>query len=83
MKALGDNRIVASGVATAEECRRYALSQPIATLVCGIQNRRDLAQDLAIARGFTPMSETEQKALVARIAPKTRSGQLEWYKQNA
>jgi aryl-alcohol dehydrogenase-like predicted oxidoreductase len=80
MKALGDNRIAKSGAATAEECRRYALSQPIATLVCGIQSRRDLAQDLAIARGFTPMSEAERAALEARLAKRSPAGELEWYK---
>jgi uncharacterized protein len=60
--------------------RRYALSLPIATLVCGIQSREDLLQDLAIARGFEPMGVDDLTALAARLSPRSEEGQHEAYK---
>ena len=57
MKSLGgDGQFITAAGLSPEECRRYALSQPITTLVCGMQTLDNLAQDLAIARSFVPMS---------------------------
>ncbi len=55
MKGLGgspdgqNGQIVKAGLATAKECIHYALSQPVASLVVGIRNRRDLQQALQVA----------------------------------
>jgi predicted aldo/keto reductase-like oxidoreductase len=71
MKALGGGsdhkgRLVAANVCTVEEARRYALSQPIASLVCGIDSMDVLNQDIGIARSFKPLEGPELAALLAR-----------------
>jgi aryl-alcohol dehydrogenase-like predicted oxidoreductase len=73
MKSLGgspdgqNGKIVKAGVASAEECLRYSLSQPVASLVVGIRNQRDLDQALRVGRGFKPMAEAEMTALRERV----------------
>jgi aryl-alcohol dehydrogenase-like predicted oxidoreductase len=61
-------------------CRRYALSLPISTLVCGIASRENLQQDLAVARGFKPMSENDVLALLAKTKEAGREGRNEPFK---
>jgi predicted aldo/keto reductase-like oxidoreductase len=86
MKSLGGGnmeaggRIVAGGVATAEECIRFALSQDISSLVVGIDSMKVLAQDVAVARDFKPMAKAEADALLARVEPVAGDGRFEWSK---
>ncbi len=81
MKSLGGNgQFVGVGGLTAQDCRRYALSQPIATLVCGMLDTKDLAQDVEIARTFTPMGAEEQARLLRRIHREATDGRHEYYK---
>ena len=47
---------------SAQDAYRYALSQPVATQVVGIQSREELTQNVALARGFKPMTRAEQAA---------------------
>ena len=65
---------------TAEQCRRFALSLPISTLVCGIESPENLNQDLEIARTFTPKSEAHQEELLASIYEEATDGRHEWFK---
>ena len=65
---------------SAELCRKYALSLPIAVLVCGIDSRENLRQDLAIARGFKPLAEADIAELLAKSKDKAADGQIEQYK---
>ena len=65
---------------SAEVCRRYALSLPISTLVCGIQSRENLQQDLAIARNFKPMTEAEITDLLAETKEVGSDGKYEGFK---
>jgi hypothetical protein len=65
---------------SAEECRRYVLSLPVSSLVCGISSRENLRQDLAIARNFQPMTVDEIKALLARSEGPGKDGHVERYK---
>ncbi|MBA4067757.1 MAG: aldo/keto reductase [Isosphaera sp.] len=86
MKSLGGGnlevggRIVAGGVATADECIRYALSQDVASLVVGVDSMKVLEQDVAIARDFKPMEKAEADALLARVRPVAGDGRFEWSK---
>ena len=85
MKSLGGGqdrkgRFVVEKVCTAEEARRYSLSQPIACLIAGIDSMDVLKQDVAIARGFQPMSDDEQKALLAKVKPVATDGRHERFK---
>lgn len=65
---------------SAKDCRRYALSLPIASLICGINSLEDLRQDIEIARNFQPMSEEEMMVLNKKVTDKAEKGQFEEYK---
>ena len=84
MKSLGgDARSVAARVVSPQEAMRYTLSLPIATLVSGIDTMRILRQNLAIARGFRPMTARQRQTLLKRVAPAARDGRFELYKISA
>ena len=53
---------------------------PISSLICGIQSRENLRQDLAIARSFKPMTREEIKGLVAKSEVHAKDGKFERYK---
>ena len=81
MKSLGGRgQIVRELGLTAGQCRGYALSLPISTLVCGIQSDADLHQDLAIARDFEPFSAAQMQALEAQVYDEATDGRHEWFK---
>lgn len=81
MKSLGGRgQLVKDLGLTAEQCRRYALSLPISTLVCGIQSDKDLEQDLSIARDFVPMTQDEQRDLADSVYEQSGDGRYEWFK---
>ncbi|MFQ5741057.1 MAG: aldo/keto reductase [Acidobacteriota bacterium] len=84
MKSLGGGyprgTIVDNTDLSAPECLRYALSLPITSLVVGIRSREDLEQDLAVAREFRPLSESERSALAARVRPVATDGRYELFK---
>lgn len=81
MKSLGgDGQLIKGARLTAQECRRYALSQPIDTLICGIQSMDDLKQDLEIARNFVPMTQQEQDQLLQRVRAVATDGRYEVFK---
>src|SRR5207302_6770487 len=67
MKSLGGNgQPITKGVVTVEEALRYAMSLPVATTISGIDSLAVLRQNLAVARGFRPMTSQEMEALSSR-----------------
>src|SRR5260370_23394860 len=81
MKSLGGNgQPILKGVLTVEEALRYAMSLPVTTTISGIDSLAVLRQNLAIARGFQPMTADEMEALVRRCAVAAGDGHLELYK---
>jgi aryl-alcohol dehydrogenase-like predicted oxidoreductase len=81
MKSLGgDGQPILHGVVAAEEALRYAMSLPVATTITGIDSLEVLRQNLAIARGFTPMSAADMQTLRERCAAYAADGHLELYK---
>ncbi len=82
MKGLGGGGGIPRGLKLpAEVCRRYSLSLPITTLVCGIRSRENLLQDVAMARNFKPMSPEELDTLRAETKAACSDGKLEGYKR--
>jgi uncharacterized protein len=73
-------RIPTQGGVSAQDCIRYALSQPVSSLVVGIMSMEDLNQDLAIARKFKPMPEEEKTTLLSRIREEASDGRHELFK---
>jgi predicted aldo/keto reductase-like oxidoreductase len=59
MKALSAGVLPGKLGVPAGLCRRYTLSLPVSTLVCGIRSREELLQDLAVARDFKPLTPEE------------------------
>ncbi|MEW6271055.1 MAG: aldo/keto reductase, partial [Thermodesulfobacteriota bacterium] len=79
MKSFGGGYVVRGGVPP-PEALRYALSLPVATTVSGIDGVDVLRQNLAIARGFRPMSEAEMQASRERWSRFAADGRFELYK---
>lgn len=73
-------RLVSEKVCTAEQARTYSLSQPIASLVVGIDSMEVLKQDLAMARGFKPLSDEERDKLLAQVKDVAGDGRHERFK---
>ena len=88
MKSLGgspdgqNGAFVKAGVASAEECIRYALSQPVASLVVGLRNRRDLDQALKVGRNFKPLSKDELTAMRDKVKEVAGDGRHELFKSS-
>ncbi len=81
MKSLGGSgEMVTHGAITPEEGLRYAMSLPVATTISGIDSLDVLEQNLAVARGFKPMTGDEMEALRSRCAPLAGDGRFERFK---
>jgi hypothetical protein len=82
MKSLGGHKgeFVEKKVCTAEEAHRFALSQPIASLVVGIDSMGVLKQNLATARNLKPLAGAELEGLLARVRPVAGDGRHEHFK---
>jgi predicted aldo/keto reductase-like oxidoreductase len=81
MKSLGGNgQPIIQGVVTVDEALRYAMSLPVATTISGIDSLAVLHQNLAIARGFTPMTAEAMESLRQRCGAPAGDGHLEMYK---
>ena len=65
---------------SAETARRFTLSLPISSLICGIQSRENLLQDMEMARNFQPLTEEEIQDLATIARPQADAGQFEEYK---
>jgi predicted aldo/keto reductase-like oxidoreductase len=76
----GKGRLVSAGVCTVEEARTYALSQPIASLVVGIDSMKILEQDLNTARNFKLLSEEDLKKLLDKVKAVAGDGRHERFK---
>jgi uncharacterized protein len=76
----GSGEILTHGAATPEEALRYAMSLPVSTTISGIDSRAVLEQNLQIAQGFQPMSESEMHALRERCRPLAADGRFELFK---
>jgi aryl-alcohol dehydrogenase-like predicted oxidoreductase len=80
MKSLAGGNLTDSGV-SAETAIRFALSQPIDTLVSGIDSLDVLHKNLAIARNWTQMDEDEQARLLDQTEAFAGDLRIEHYKR--
>lgn len=81
MKPIGGHgEPVQKGVFSAQELLRYAMSLPVATTLSGVSEMGILEQNLKVAQGFTPLSESEMQALRDRAKAYAGDGQFELYK---
>jgi uncharacterized protein len=61
-------------------CRKYAMSLPVSTLICGVQKPEELRSDLEIARNFKPLNEDEINELLDTSREPSKDGHIEQYK---
>jgi len=80
MKALSAGVLPGRLGVPADLCRRYTLSLPVSTLVCGIRSREELLQDLAVARDFKPLTAEELTATAAKYEEAAAEGKNEPHK---
>jgi uncharacterized protein len=81
MKSLGGSgEMVRLGGFTVEEGLRYAMSLPVAVTISGMESPEVLNQNLAIARGFRPMTTAEMDNLRERCRDDASDGRYELFK---
>jgi aryl-alcohol dehydrogenase-like predicted oxidoreductase len=81
MKSMGGGgEPLLQGAVTPEEALRYAMSLPVTVTISGIDALSVLRQNVAVARGFTPLSENQMQALRDRCSALAGDGHLELYK---
>ncbi|MBN9522244.1 aldo/keto reductase [bacterium] len=79
-RAAGGGKFVKDNVATVDECIRFALSQPVASVVTGIDSMEVLRQNLRIGREYRPFEAAELQALLAKVRPQAGDGRHERFK---
>ncbi len=80
MKSFAGGHLFEGTDVTPHEALAYAMSQPIATLCSGIDSMQVLEQNLAVARGFEPISAEERERILAKSAPAAGAGRYEPFK---
>ena len=84
MKSLGgDGRAVKTKTVRVEDALRYAMSLPVVSTISGIDSMRVLRQNLAIARGFQPMSTAQMSSYRRKASIDAMDGRFELYKTTA
>jgi aryl-alcohol dehydrogenase-like predicted oxidoreductase len=79
MKPMGSGILPGSGVVTAVQCLRYAMSLPVSVTITGVDSVGVLYQGLHTVLGFEPMADHEKGALRAQAAV-VSPGKFERYK---
>jgi aryl-alcohol dehydrogenase-like predicted oxidoreductase len=83
MKALSHGLLLKTGIITAEECLRYVLSLPVATLITGVESEPILQQAFKVGQNFQPFSEQEISELRGRMAKFAKMGKYELFKTSS
>lgn len=83
MKPMGAGIILRSGVVSAVECLRYALTLPTSVVITGMESMELLDQAIEIMNTFQPMSQDEIQALLARTASAAALGTFEPFKTSS
>jgi len=83
MKSMGNGIILRSRTVTPIECLHYALNLPTSVVITGIDSMEILDQALEAARTFTPMTDAQVKALLARTAKPASRGEFELFKTSS
>jgi predicted aldo/keto reductase-like oxidoreductase len=64
-----------------DECIRYAMSQPVSTLVSGMDSIEVLEKNMKIASGFVSMVKDEKRVLLEKSKIFANNAKYEWYKK--
>ncbi len=77
-----EGRLVEKFGLKAVDCYRYCLSLPVSTQVVGITTMAQLKDDIALARGFKPMTAAEMDAFRAKVRNEATDGRHELFKSS-
>ncbi len=80
MKPLAAGALLETGMVTVTEALQYAMSQPLAVVVTGMESQRELDQAIEAADDFRPLGDSAMENLLGRISPFAQSGEYERYK---
>jgi aryl-alcohol dehydrogenase-like predicted oxidoreductase len=80
MKTLASSHVLRADVTTAQEALRYVWSQPVSTIVSGMESEELLEANVAAARNFEPMDSERQMALLAKTKEAGVTGKFEPFK---
>jgi len=80
MKSMAAGILLESGVVTAEECLRYALTLPTSVVITGVDGMDVLDQAVQVADGFRPLTSDEIETLLEKTAAAAASGLYEPFK---
>jgi len=76
----GSGEMVSQGGVRIEDALRYAMSLPVATTISGMNSPAVLRQNLAIAKGFQPLSEAQMGSLREQCKEAAADGRYELFK---
>jgi predicted aldo/keto reductase-like oxidoreductase len=79
MKSNGMGHLKKSGIATPVEGLRYAMSQPVSTVVSGIDSMDILDENISVLHDFTPLTDQEKAEFLARS--EGQSDKIEKYRR--
>jgi hypothetical protein len=80
MKTMGDANFLRSGIVTPLECLHYAMNLSTSVVITGCDSMRILEQALDAARTFSPLTDAEREALLAKAEKIAATGGFELYK---
>lgn len=80
MKTRASGDILSAGIASVEECWRYAAGLPVSTIVSGMESTKLLRDNLRLARELEPMGPEEKKAILERTREVAMTGKHERFK---
>jgi aryl-alcohol dehydrogenase-like predicted oxidoreductase len=83
MKTNAMGPITKNGIATIQECLRFAWSQDVDTVVSGAETPEQLEENVLVLKTLKPMSKDEIAAIVARTEKGPHGPKIEEYKRGA
>jgi len=80
MKTLASRHVLRANVVTAAQALDYVWTQPVSTIVSGIDTEQFLEANAGAARAFKPISQTDQAAVLTRTKEAALTGEFEPFK---
>ena len=77
----GGGRANRAGTLTMKEALHYVLSFPVSTVIVGVDNLQQLEENVALAKDFLPLSETQLRTVEGRT--REVAGQALWFRRDA
>lgn len=80
MKTMGSGYVLRANVVTPKQALHYVWSQPVSTIVSGMESEEILEANIGLARTFVPMDAAEQATLLDKTKESGVTGTFEPFK---